>query len=39
MMYKSFAEVKLALTSGVSLLDIVETYLQRIEASKELNAF
>ncbi|NDF60432.1 MAG: Asp-tRNA(Asn)/Glu-tRNA(Gln) amidotransferase subunit GatA [Crocinitomicaceae bacterium] len=38
-MYKSFAEVKLALTSGVSLLDIVETYLQRIEASKELNAF
>ena len=38
-MYKSFAEVKLALTSGVSLLDIVETYLQRIEASKDLNAF
>ncbi len=38
-MYKNFAEVKLALASGVSLLDIVNTYLNRIEATKELNAF
>ena len=38
-MYKNFAEVKLALASGVSLLDIVDTYLNRIEATKELNAF
>ncbi len=38
-MYKSFTEVKLALASGVSLLDIVDTYLNRIEATKELNAF
>jgi len=38
-MYKSFTEVKLALASGVSLLDIVGTYLNRIEATKELNAF
>lgn len=38
-MYKNFAEVKLALTSGVSLLDIVDTYLYRIETTKELNAF
>lgn len=38
-MYKNFTEVKLALTSGVSLLDIVDTYLNRIEATKDLNAF
>lgn len=38
-MYKNFAEVKLALSSGVSLFDIVDTYLNRIEATKELNAF
>ena len=38
-MYKNFAEVKLALASDVSLLDIVDTYLNRIEATKELNAF
>ena len=38
-MYKNFAEVKSALASGVTLLDIVEVYLQRIEENKDLNAF
>ncbi len=38
-MYHNFAEVKLALSSGKSVLDVVEAYLQRIEAEKDLNAF
>lgn len=38
-MYHNFAEVKLALSSGRSVLDIVESYLERIEAQKDLNAF
>lgn len=38
-MYHNFAEVKLALSSGKSVLDIVESYLQRIEEEKDLNAF
>ena len=38
-MYKNFAEVKSALASGVTLLDVVEVYLQRIEENKDLNAF
>ena len=38
-MYKNFAEVKSALASGVSLLEITESYLKRIDAHKELNAF
>jgi aspartyl-tRNA(Asn)/glutamyl-tRNA(Gln) amidotransferase subunit A len=38
-MYKSFSEVKKSIASGVSLLDIVEHYLNEIEKNKELNAF
>jgi len=38
-MYHNFAEVKLALSSGKSVLDIVEAYLQKIHAGEELNAF
>ncbi len=38
-MYKNFAEVKNKLASGVSVLQIVEDYLQRISAQKHLNAF
>ena len=38
-MYRTFAEVKKALASGESALNIVELYLQRIEARPELNAF
>jgi aspartyl-tRNA(Asn)/glutamyl-tRNA(Gln) amidotransferase subunit A len=38
-MYHNFAEVKLALSSGKSVLDIVEAYLQRIDATRDLNAF
>ncbi len=38
-MYKNFAEVKSALTSGVSVLEITESYLKRIEEYKNLNAF
>ena len=38
-MYKTFSEVKKSITSGVSLLDIVENYLNEIEKNKELNAF
>jgi hypothetical protein len=36
-MYKNFAEVKSALASGVSVLEITESYLKRIEEKKELN--
>jgi aspartyl-tRNA(Asn)/glutamyl-tRNA(Gln) amidotransferase subunit A len=38
-MYKTFSEVKKSITSGVSLLDIVENYLNSIEKNKDLNAF
>jgi aspartyl-tRNA(Asn)/glutamyl-tRNA(Gln) amidotransferase subunit A len=38
-MYKTFSEVKKSITSGVSLLDIVENYLNEIEKNKDLNAF
>jgi aspartyl-tRNA(Asn)/glutamyl-tRNA(Gln) amidotransferase subunit A len=38
-MYRTFAEVKKALASGESALNIVELYIQRIEARPELNAF
>lgn len=38
-MYNNFSEVKKSISSGVSLLDIVEHYLKEIESHKELNAF
>ncbi len=38
-MYKTFSEVKKSITSGISLLDIVENYLIEIEKNKDLNAF
>lgn len=38
-MYKNFAEVKLALSSGSTVLDIVEHYLAKIEEKRDLNAF
>jgi aspartyl-tRNA(Asn)/glutamyl-tRNA(Gln) amidotransferase subunit A len=38
-MYHNFAEVKIALSSGKSVLDIVEDYLRNIEQNKDLNAF
>lgn len=38
-MYKTFSEVKKSITSGISLLDIVENYLNEIEKNKDLNAF
>lgn len=38
-MYNNFAEVKEALSSGVSLLTIVENYINRIEENSHLNAF
>lgn len=38
-MYKNFAEVKSALTSGVSVLNIVEAYLKTIQENSDLNAF
>jgi aspartyl-tRNA(Asn)/glutamyl-tRNA(Gln) amidotransferase subunit A len=38
-MYKNFAEVKLALSSGNTVLDVVEHYLKRIDEQHELNAF
>jgi aspartyl-tRNA(Asn)/glutamyl-tRNA(Gln) amidotransferase subunit A len=38
-MYHNFAEVKIALSSGKSVLDIVEDYLHNIEQNKDLNAF
>ena len=38
-MYKTFSEVKKSITSGISLLDIVENYLNAIEKNKDLNAF
>ena len=38
-MYHNFAEVKIALSSGKSVLDIVEDYLLNISQNKDLNAF
>jgi aspartyl-tRNA(Asn)/glutamyl-tRNA(Gln) amidotransferase subunit A len=38
-MYNSFAEVKSALASGVSVCDLVETSISRIHAHAVLNAF
>jgi aspartyl-tRNA(Asn)/glutamyl-tRNA(Gln) amidotransferase subunit A len=38
-MYSNFAEVKNALSSGVTVLSILETYLGEIENKKQLNAF
>lgn len=38
-MYKDFAEVKNALSSGVSVLNIVEDYLKVIQKNSDLNAF
>ena len=38
-MYQTFAEVKSALSSGISVLDVVEYYLTNIEKQTELNAF
>ncbi|MBI1838033.1 MAG: Asp-tRNA(Asn)/Glu-tRNA(Gln) amidotransferase subunit GatA [Flavobacteriia bacterium] len=38
-MYQNFAEVKKALSSGVSVLEIVETYLSKINENSDLNAF
>lgn len=38
-MYKTFAEVKSALASGSSVLEIVEAYLSAIQQQSDLNAF
>lgn len=38
-MYKNFAEVKSALSSGVSVLNIVDAYLKTIQENSDLNAF
>jgi aspartyl-tRNA(Asn)/glutamyl-tRNA(Gln) amidotransferase subunit A len=38
-MYKSFAEVKNALASGSSVLEVVESYLTKINQHAHLNAF
>lgn len=38
-MYKTFAEVKSALSSGDTVLSVVENYLARIEMHADLNAF
>lgn len=38
-MYHNFAEVKIALSSGKAVLDIVEEYLLKIEQNRDLNAF
>lgn len=38
-MYKTFSEVKQALSAGRTVVDIVSDYLSAIEANKELNAF
>ena len=38
-MYQTFAEVKSALSSGKSVIDIVEFYLDNIKKQTELNAF
>ncbi len=38
-MYQTFAEVKSALSSGKSVVDVVEFYLDNIQKQSELNAF
>ena len=38
-MYQTFAEVKSALSSGKSVLDVVEYYISNIQKKTELNAF
>lgn len=38
-MYRTFAEVKSALASGATVLEIVEHYLKEIQQHQELNAF
>jgi len=38
-MYRTIQEVQSAITLGVSIMDILETYLQRIDQNKHLNAF
>jgi len=38
-MYKTYADVKAALEKGLSVKDILQTYLQAIEERKDLNAF
>lgn len=38
-MYNNFSEVKQALTSGETVVNIVEHYLKRIQENKDLNAF
>lgn len=38
-MYRSFAEVNAALSAGESVVSILESYLAKIEANKDLNAF
>lgn len=38
-MYKTFTEVRTALSSGASVLDIVEHYLEQIKLNQDLNAF
>jgi aspartyl-tRNA(Asn)/glutamyl-tRNA(Gln) amidotransferase subunit A len=38
-MYRTFAEVKKAITSGVSVLEIVENYISKIKENSDLNAF
>jgi aspartyl-tRNA(Asn)/glutamyl-tRNA(Gln) amidotransferase subunit A len=38
-MYSTFAEVKNALSSGVTVLGILEAYLDEIEKNKDLNAY
>lgn len=38
-MYRTFAEVKRALSSGATVLDVVENYLARINEHAHLNAF
>ncbi|MFN5786042.1 MAG: amidase family protein, partial [Flavobacteriia bacterium] len=38
-MYRSFAEVKTALASGETVLDIVNGYIETIRQHSDLNAF
>lgn len=38
-MYRTFAEVNQAISSGVSVIDVLEHYLAEINKSKHLNAF
>src|SRR3989338_8184845 len=38
-MYKTFSEVKKALSAGRTVVEIVNDYLSAIEAAKDLNAF